>query len=41
MLQRRYGAMFSPDVTLGIQDKEINLGFIGPDDLVSHGLKVL
>ena len=40
MLHRRDGAMFPPDVTLGIQAKEFNLGFIRPDNLVSHGLRV-
>jgi hypothetical protein len=34
------GALFPPDVTLGIQAKEFNLGFIRPEN-VSHGLKVL
>jgi hypothetical protein len=29
------------DVTLGIQAKEFNLGFIIPENLVSHGLRVL
>ena len=33
-------AWFPPDVTLGIQDKEFNLGFIRPEYLVSHGLRV-
>jgi hypothetical protein len=28
MLHRRDGARFPPDVTLGIQAKEFNLGFI-------------
>jgi hypothetical protein len=40
MLHRRDGAMFPPDVTLDIQAKEFNFGFIRPDDLVSHGLRV-
>ena len=41
MLHRRDGARFPPDVTLGIQAKEFNLGLIGPDNLVSHVLRVL
>ena len=36
MLHRRDGAKFSPDVTLGIQAKEFNLGFIRPENLVSQ-----
>ena len=40
MLYRRDGTRFPPDVTLGIQAKEINLGFIRPENLVSHGLRV-
>jgi hypothetical protein len=28
---------FPPDVTIGIQAKECNLGFITPENLVSHG----
>ena len=40
MLHRRDGARFPPDVTLGIQAKEFNLGFIRPENLVSHGLRV-
>ena len=35
------GAWFPPDVTLGIQDKEFNLGFIRPENLISHGRRVL
>ena len=35
------GAWFPPDVMLGIQAKEFNLGFIRPENLVSHGLRVL
>ena len=35
MLHRRDGARFPPDVTLGIQAKEFNLGFIKPEKLVS------
>ena len=27
------------DVTLGIQAKEFNFGFIRPENLVSHGLR--
>ena len=47
MLQRRdgigqvmSGAWFPLDVTLGIQAKEYNLGFIKPESLVSNGLRV-
>ena len=40
MLPRRDGARFPPDVTLGIQAKEFNLGFIRPANLVSHGLRI-
>ena len=35
------GAWFPQDMTLGIQAKEFNLCFIRPDNLVSHGLRVL
>jgi hypothetical protein len=42
MLHRRHsfgqvmsGAWFPPDVTLGIQAKEFNLGFIRPENLFS------
>ena len=41
MLHRRDGARFPPDAMLGIQVKEFNLGFIRPENLVSHGLRVL
>ena len=41
MLHRRDGARFSPDVTLGIQAIKLNLGFIRPENLVSHGLSPL
>ena len=34
MFHRRDGAWFSPDVTLGIQAKEFNLGFVRPENLV-------
>ena len=34
-------AWFPPDVTLGIQAKEFNHGFIRPENLVSHGQRVL
>ena len=37
MLHHKDGARFLPDVTLGIQAKEFNLGFIRPENLVSHG----
>ena len=40
MLHRRDGARFPPDVTLGIQAKEFNLGFNRAENLVSHGLRV-
>ena len=40
MLHRRDGARFPPDIMLGIQAKELNLGYIRPDNLVSHGLRV-
>ena len=36
-----FTAGFPPDVTLGIQAKVFNLGFIRPENLVSHGLNVL
>ena len=36
MLHRRDGARFPPDVTLGIQAKEFNLGFTRPENLVSQ-----
>jgi hypothetical protein len=35
------GAWFPTDVTIGIQAKEFNLDFIRPENLVSHGLRVL
>ena len=38
---RRDGARFPPDVTLGIQAKEFNLGFISPENLISDGLSPL
>ena len=41
MLHPRDGAGFLPDVMLGIQVKELNLGFSRPKNLVSHGLRVL
>ena len=41
MLHCMDGARFPTDVTLGIQAKEFNLGFIRPKNLVSHGLRVL
>ena len=34
------GAWFPPDMTLDIQAKEVNLGFIRPENLVSRGLRV-
>jgi hypothetical protein len=40
MLHHRDGARFPPDVTLGIQAEEFNLGFIRLENLVSHGLRV-
>ena len=41
MLHRRDGARYPLGVTLGIPDKEFNLGSIKPENLVSHGLTVL
>ena len=41
MLRRRDGDRFPPDVKLGIQAKEFNLGFNRPENIVSHGLRVL
>ena len=38
MIHCRNGARFPPDVMLGIQAKQFNLGFIRPENLVSHGL---
>jgi len=35
------GAWFPSDTTFAIQAKEFNLGFIRPDNFVSHGLRVL
>ena len=40
-IHHRDCARFPPDVTLGIQAKEFNLGFIRPENLVSQGLRVL
>ena len=40
MLHRRDGAR-SPDVTLDIQAKEFNLGFIKPENVVSRDLSPL
>ena len=40
MLHHMDGAKFPPDVTLGIQAKEFNLGFIRPENLVSRGLSL-
>ena len=40
MLHRRDGASFPPDVKLDIQTKELHFGFIRPENLVSHGLRV-
>jgi hypothetical protein len=39
MLHHRDGAWFPPDVMLGIQAEEFNLGFIRTENLVSHGLR--
>ena len=36
MLYRRDGVRCPPDMTLGIQAKEINFGFIRPENLVSE-----
>ena len=41
MLQRRDGARFPLDVTLGIQAKEFNLGFIRPENLASKVFRCL
>ena len=41
MLHHSDGAGFPPDVMLGIQAKEFDLGFIRPENLVSHSLRVL
>jgi hypothetical protein len=38
MLHRRDGARFPPDVMLGIQAKEFNLGFNTPENFFFHGL---
>ena len=38
MIHHRDGARFHPDVTHGIQAKEVNLGFIRLENLVSYGL---
>ena len=35
------GAWFPPDMTLRIEAKQLNLGFITPKNLVSHNLRVL
>lgn len=35
------GVWFPPDVILGIQTKELKLGFIRPENFVSHALRVL
>uniref|UniRef100_A0A8C7TDS8 Si:ch73-142c19.1 n=1 Tax=Oncorhynchus mykiss TaxID=8022 RepID=A0A8C7TDS8_ONCMY len=40
MLHCRDGARFPLDVMFGIQAKKFNLGFIRPENLVSHGLRV-
>ena len=37
----RHGARIPPDVMIGIQAKKLNLGFIRPENLVSHGLRLL
>ena len=34
------GAWFPPDMTLRIEAKQFNLGFIRPENLVSHSLRV-
>ena len=41
MHHRRDGARFPSDLMLSIQAEEFNLGFIRPENLVSHGLRVL
>ena len=41
MLHRRDGARFPPDVMLAILAKELNLGFIRPENIVVlHGLRI-
>ena len=35
------GAWFPPDMTLRIEAKQFSLGFIRPENLVSHSLRVL
>ena len=35
------GARFPPDVTIKIEAKQFSLGFIRPENLVSHSLRVL
>ena len=40
MLHRKGGVRFPLEVTLGNQANEFNLGFIRPENLVSHGLRV-
>ena len=41
MLHSKDGDTFPPDVALSILAKEFNLGFIRPENLVFHGLRVL
>ena len=41
MLHHRDVARFLPDLTLGIQAEEFNLGFIKPEILDSYGLRVV
>ena len=41
MFPRRDSARFLPDVTFRFQAKEFNLCFIRPENLVSHGPRVL
>ena len=39
--EKHLHSIMLPDVTLGIQAKEFNLGFIRPENLFSHGMRVL
>jgi hypothetical protein len=41
IVQVMSGALFPPDVMLGIQVKEFKLGLIRPENLLSHGLHLL
>ena len=41
VVQVMNSAWFPPDITLRIEAKQLNLGFIRPENLVSHSLRVL